>query len=197
MAKTSKGKAKRAGRKKASGRPAPKGKTVAKRTVKNRTSTRRAVAKRTVKRRAPVKRTAAKRTVKPGASAKPTAAKRSPIALPRTAAKSPKAAKLPASAIHRTAATRGPRKPGGPRAAPERDRRRLGPEYGGQSGDTEGLSREEIADSESVEELVEEGQAYEAGIVSGVENAPDADKGGVRTRQVPEDDVPQEYRDED
>jgi hypothetical protein len=75
--------------------------------------------------------------------------------------------------------------------------RGLGPEAGGQSGDTEGLSREELADSESVEELLEEGQAFEAGIISGVENAPDADKGGVRTRQVPEDDVPQEYLDED
>jgi hypothetical protein len=75
--------------------------------------------------------------------------------------------------------------------------RGLGAEAGGQSGDTEGLSRAELADSESVEELLEEGQAFEAGIVSGVENAPDADKGGVRTRQVPEDDVPQEYLDED
>lgn len=75
--------------------------------------------------------------------------------------------------------------------------RGLGAESGGQSGDTEGLSRAESADSESVEELLEEGQAFEAGIVSGVENAPDADKGGVRTRQVPEDDVPQEYLDED
>ena len=75
--------------------------------------------------------------------------------------------------------------------------RGLGPEAGGQSGDTEGLSEEESVDSESVEELVEEGQAFEAGIVSGVENAPDADEGPVRTRQVPEDDVPQEYLDED
>jgi hypothetical protein len=75
--------------------------------------------------------------------------------------------------------------------------RGLGPEAGGQSGDTEGLSRAELADSESVEELLEEGQAFEAGIVSGVENARDADRGGVRTRQVPEDDVPQEYLDED
>src|SRR5262245_41933549 len=66
--------------------------------------------------------------------------------------------------------------------------RGLGAEAGGQSGDTEGLSRAELADSESVEELVEEGQAFEAGIVEGVENAPDADQGGVRTRQVPEDD---------
>ena len=73
----------------------------------------------------------------------------------------------------------------------------MGPEAGGQSGDTEGLSRAELADSESVEELVEEGQAFEAGIIEGVENAPDADRGEVRTREVPEDDVPQEYLDED
>jgi hypothetical protein len=75
--------------------------------------------------------------------------------------------------------------------------RGLGPDAGGQSGDTEGLSSIERADSESVEELLEEGQAFEAGIVSGVENARNADEGGVRTRQVPEDDVPQEYLDED
>jgi hypothetical protein len=60
-----------------------------------------------------------------------------------------------------------------------------------------GLSHSELADSESVEELVEEGQAFEAGIVSGVENAPDADRGPVTTRQVREDDVPQEYLDRD
>jgi len=71
--------------------------------------------------------------------------------------------------------------------------RGLGPEAAGQSGDTEAISREEIADSESVEELLEEGQAFEAGIVEGVENAPDADQGEVRTREVPEDDVPEEY----
>jgi len=76
-------------------------------------------------------------------------------------------------------------------AAPET--RGLGSDAGGQSGDTEGLSRAEIEDSESVEELVEEGQAFEAAAISGVEDAPDADRGGVRTRQVPEDDVPEEY----
>jgi hypothetical protein len=75
--------------------------------------------------------------------------------------------------------------------------RGIGPDTGGQSGDTEGLSRAELAGSESVEELLEEGQAFEAGVISGVESAPDADRGGVRTRQVPEDDVPQEYLDED
>ena len=75
--------------------------------------------------------------------------------------------------------------------------RGLGPNTAGQSGDTEGLSGAAIADSESVKQLVEEGQPFEAGIISGVENARDADKGRVRTRQVPEDDVPQEYLDED
>jgi hypothetical protein len=77
-----------------------------------------------------------------------------------------------------------------------RSNRGLGPDSGGQSGDVQGLSGREVADSESVEELAEEGQDYEAGIVSGVENAPDADQGEVRTREVPENDVPEEYLDE-
>ena len=50
------------------------------------------------------------------------------------------------------------------------------------------------ADSESVDELLEEGNAFEAGIVEGVEDAPDADQGEVRTHQVPEDNVPGEYQ---
>ena len=76
-------------------------------------------------------------------------------------------------------------------------RRGLGAASGGQSGDTQGLSRRSYDDSESVEELLEEGQYAEAEAVSGVENAPDADKGEVRTREVPEDDVPEEYQNED
>lgn len=75
--------------------------------------------------------------------------------------------------------------------------RGTGADAGGQAGDTQGLSQDELAGPESVEELVEEGQAYEAGVISGVEDAPDADRGEIRTRQVPEDDVPQEYLDED
>jgi hypothetical protein len=74
--------------------------------------------------------------------------------------------------------------------------RGLGSSSGGQSGDTQGLSRREQADSESVTELEEEGQYFEAEAVRGVENAPDADQGEVRTHEVPEDDVPEEYRDE-
>ena len=71
-----------------------------------------------------------------------------------------------------------------------------GPGSAGQSGDLQGLSGVEGSDNESVQELVEEGQYNEAAAVEGVENAPDADEGGIRTRQVPEDDVPQEYIDE-
>jgi len=67
-------------------------------------------------------------------------------------------------------------------------------ETGGQSGDLEGLSKVEDVDSESVAELAEEGQAFEAGIVDGVENAPDADQSEVTTEEVPEGDIPPEYR---
>ncbi|MGA2132079.1 MAG: hypothetical protein ABSH50_07300 [Bryobacteraceae bacterium] len=67
------------------------------------------------------------------------------------------------------------------------------PAEGGQAGDLQGLSGMPGADSESVRELLEEGQAYEAGIVSGVENAPPADAGEIHTRELPQDDVPLEY----
>jgi len=64
-----------------------------------------------------------------------------------------------------------------------------------QSGDLEGLSRAEQADSESVGELVEEGNIFEAG--AGVEEADDQDGRQVHTHQAPEDDVPEEYLDEE
>jgi hypothetical protein len=63
-----------------------------------------------------------------------------------------------------------------------------------QSGDTQGLSGDPGADSESVKELTEEGQYLEAEVVEGVEDAPDADAGPIKTKEVPEDDVPEEYR---
>jgi hypothetical protein len=63
----------------------------------------------------------------------------------------------------------------------------------GQSGDLQGLSNPPIANSESVQELLEEGNALEAEAIQGVENALDADQGEIRTHEVPEDDVPQEY----
>jgi hypothetical protein len=76
-------------------------------------------------------------------------------------------------------------------------RRGLGLASAGQSGDTQQLSRDEDVDSESVEELAEEGQYFEADAVSGVENAKDPDQGEVTTSEVPEDDVPPEYTDRD
>jgi hypothetical protein len=68
---------------------------------------------------------------------------------------------------------------------------------GAGGGDFGGVSVVEGAGSESADELLEEGQTFEAGIVSGVENAPDPDQGEVRTREVPQDDVPEEYDDKD
>ena len=66
-----------------------------------------------------------------------------------------------------------------------------------ESGDLQGLSRLERADSESVDELLEEGNSFEAGVVEGVESADDADEREVSTHEVPEDDVPGEYLDEE
>jgi hypothetical protein len=63
----------------------------------------------------------------------------------------------------------------------------MGPKFGGQSGDLQGLSNVEGADSESVGELLEEGNAFEAEVVKGVQDARDADQGEVRTHQTREE----------
>ena len=72
-----------------------------------------------------------------------------------------------------------------------------GPEEAGQAGDTQGLAGLPEATSESVRELAEEGQFFEAAIASGIEDAPDADVAEVKTKQVPTDDVPSEYLERD
>jgi len=69
----------------------------------------------------------------------------------------------------------------------------LGPHWAGQSGDLQGLSNHAAAGAESVDELLEEGNAFEAEIIKGVEDVPDADAEEVYTHEVPEDDVPEEY----
>jgi hypothetical protein len=76
-------------------------------------------------------------------------------------------------------------------------RKGLGSFTGGQSGDIQGISGRAGIDSESVTELLEEGQTFEAEAVSGVENAADPDVSEVVTHQFPEDDVPEEYKDPD
>ena len=73
------------------------------------------------------------------------------------------------------------------------EQRGLGARSAGQSGDTQGLSASPAVDSESVEELAEEGQAFEAEVLEGVEGAADPDQSEVFTREVAEDDVPGEY----
>jgi len=73
----------------------------------------------------------------------------------------------------------------------------LGARSGGQSGDLQGLSGRERSNSESVDELLEEGNSFEAEFVKGVEDAGDEDEAEVRTHEVPEDDVPEEYLDKD
>src|SRR6476469_8356057 len=137
--------------------------------------------KSTARKKAPAK----KKPAKKAAARKPVAKKKSTLKKKSAAKKKPVAKK----ATRRRAEVINPITPSG--------RRGLGPESGGQSGDTQGLSRRSYDDSESVEELMEEGQYMEAEAVSGVENAPDADQGEVRTRQFPEDDVPEEYQNED
>jgi hypothetical protein len=72
---------------------------------------------------------------------------------------------------------------------------RLGSRSGEQSGDLQGLSNVQGADSESVDELLEQGNAFEADVVKGVEDAGDADEGEVRSHEVPQDNVPGKYLD--
>ncbi len=77
---------------------------------------------------------------------------------------------------------------------PERDK----DEYSGrQSGDLQGMSRAEEADSESVDELLEEGNPFEAELVKVVEGADEGAEREVHTHEVPEDDVPDEYLDKE
>ena len=67
----------------------------------------------------------------------------------------------------------------------------------GQSGGDQGLPRDATADAESVEELLEEGNSFEAGVVFGVENSKDPSVSEVTTHEFPEDDVPGEYLNQD
>ena len=46
-------------------------------------------------------------------------------------------------------------------------------------------------------DLLDEGQSFEASVLNGIENAPNADDGPVKTREVREDDVPAEYLDDE
>jgi hypothetical protein len=73
----------------------------------------------------------------------------------------------------------------------------LGARSGEKSGDLQGLSNIQGADSESVDELLEEGNAFEAEVVKGVEDAEGADEGEVRTHEMPRDHFPGEHLDKE
>lgn len=108
----------------------------------------------------------------------------------------------------RTTAKKAPAKKRGSASKPRKRRQRrqqdnifeqqaIASRSGAQSGDLQGLREIESADSESVEELAEEGNAFEAEAVAGVEHADDDAEREVHTHEVPEDDVPEEYLDKE
>jgi len=132
------------------------------------------------KKAAKKKKVTAKKNAQPK---KKLAAKKKPVAKKKPARRKARASRSGKQEITNPVAIRG--------------QRGLGSASGGQSGDTQGLSERESVDSESVTELAEEGQDFEAEVVSGVENARDPDESEVTTTEVPEDDVPPEYTDRD
>lgn len=119
----------------------------------------------------------------------PKKSSKKPTAKPKKVARAKKAASRKKPAPKRKPSRRGTREV----SVGAIPRQGLGSGAAGQSGDIEGVSGVADVDSESVEELLEEGQSYEAEVVRGVEDAPDPDESEVFTKEVPEDDVPEEY----
>ena len=144
-----------------------------------------------------------KKTSKRPKKAKKTASKKS---TPKNLVKRQKAVRRPKKAAKKKSA---PKKAVKWKASPKKPIRgktaSLDPRVSGfdfrsrseQSGDLQGLSHRESADSESVDELLEEGNAFEADVLTGVERAGDRGEREVHTHEVPEDDVPGEYLDEE
>jgi hypothetical protein len=165
--------------------------------TKKRISNKRTQAKKTARKKLAPKKAAAKK--KPAAKRKP-ATKKPALkkAVPRTkvaAKKTPAVKKISTTNTTSPATTPVPRRERPVREAFANQGGRA--RAAGQSGDLQGLSDAERADSESVDELVEEGNAFEADVIAGVEDADDSDEKEVHTHEVPEDDVPGEYLDED
>jgi len=161
-----------------------------KKTSKKSATSKKSVAKKSSKKQSTRQQGASKKTAKKKPAPKKAARKK---ASPKKAAATRKAP-AQATTLRAEARTRTKtRSRGQQSSAPP-----LLPEASGlQSGDLQGLSNVESVDAESVDELLEEGNAFEAGIVSGVEDSRNREGKEVRTREVPEDDVPQEYLDEE
>jgi len=75
----------------------------------------------------------------------------------------------------------------------------VGPDSAGQSGDLQGLSEIEDENDESVEELADDDQAFEAETVEGVEDAADHPERPTHTHEEygRSDDVPPRRRDDE
>ena len=154
--------------------------------TKKRTKKKHTKLKKTAAKRArPVKKTARKRVAKKKAAPKKVAVKAKVLGKKKAGAKTAGAARKRAPGRNRNSDADAFRTQG------------MRSRSAGQSGDLQGLSNVEGADSESVDELIEEGNAFEADVVAGVEDAGDADEKEVHTHEVPEDDVPGEYLDKD
>jgi len=69
----------------------------------------------------------------------------------------------------------------------------MGLEAAGQSREISRMATMERANSESVEQLAEEGQPFEAEVLAGVEEAENSDETEVTAHEALADDVPSEY----
>ena len=160
-------------------KPKAKAKTKTKTKPKTKTKARKPAPKPARKKTAPAKKktTVKKKVAKKKAVKARVAARKTGAARSKTARKKPARRKVQTVGL----AAVEPKRPRG--------------RSGALAGDLQGLPRVERADSESVAELLEEGNTYEAEAISGVEAA-DLSDGEVHTHEVPEDDVPGEYQDE-
>jgi hypothetical protein len=156
-----------------------------KKAPKNKTRSRKAAGKKSTPGRKRVKKTAIRRKPSARKSTRKKAAVKKPVARKVSRAKK-------ASSPKRVSTKRSQGAEAGEMLLGQRRARSAG-----QSGNLQGLSDSARADSESVDELLEEGNAFEADVVAGVEAADNADEEEVHTHEVPEDDVPREYLDED
>jgi hypothetical protein len=163
--------------------------------TRKKTSKKSSKSKKTVARKSPAKPSAQKR------SAPKKSNKRKGVPAKSASKKAATGKKAPAKKS--AAKTITPKAAGGSSGKTRNQRQRSSPRLisressGLQSGDLQGLPKLETVDSESVDELLEEGNAFEAGIVAGVEDSGRREGKEVRTREVLEDDVPGEYLDED
>ena len=64
-----------------------------------------------------------------------------------------------------------------------------------QSGDLEGLETDEREGMESVAELADEGQDFEAERLEAIENAPDPDQSEIQPRKIPNRSGPRKFKD--